>query len=617
VRARIHGALDEIPAAAWDALHDGRNPFVAHAFLAGMEAHDCVRASLGWMPHHLALYDGETLVAAAPGYRKRNSHGEFVFDHAWAQAYAHHGLPYYPKWLGAVPYSPVTGPRLLARNHATRRALVEAIVAMTRDAGWSSAHVNFHDAQDDAAFGPEWIARTDVQYHWENRAGWRDFREFLLAMEGKRRKNIRQEREKLARLGVTYRIVHGAEASEADLAAMHGFYLQTFHEYGNTPALTLDFLRHLARTMPRALVLILADLGGETIAGALCLRGGATLFGRYWGATRLLSGLHFETCYYQGIEYCLREGLSRFEPGAQGEHKLARGFLPTRVRSRHWIAQPDFAEAIRHWCEEETVSVERYLAALSAHSPFRDDPEPAMPVRLGPEPVFPPAEHALREPNGLLAVGGDLSVPRLLEAYRRGIFPWFSEGQPALWWSPDPRMVFDTDGGVRLSSRFRRTLRSSDWVVRADTRFADVIAACASTPRPGQRGTWIVPAMQRAYLALHRQGHAHSIEVFDGDRLVGGLYGVAVGAMFFAESMFSAESGGSKVALAALAHRLKAWGWPLIDAQVENDHLVRMGATTMPRDEFLRHVARQVAVDEAPGAWTARFGELNAADLTG
>lgn len=239
-----------------------------------------------------------------------------------------------------------------------------------------------------------------------------------------------------------------------------------------------------------------------------------------------------------------------------------------------------------------------------------------MPAILDDDLAFPPASQAMREPNGLLAVGGDLSVPRLLAAYRAGIFPWYSHGQPILWWTPDPRMVFRTDG-VRLSSRFRRGLRASTWTVRADTAFDAVIDACAHIPRAGQRGTWITPAMRRAYSTLHRLGHAHSIEVFDGERLVGGLYGVAIGAMFFAESMFSAESGGSKIALAALARRLHAWEWPLIDAQVENDHLASLGATTMPRAEFLARVAPLVASPWPPGPWTARFGTLNAAALSG
>ena len=368
--ARIVGALSEIPAQAWDALHDG-HPFVSHAFLSGMETHGCLRASYGWTPAHVVVHEGDALVAAAPGYRKRNSHGEFVFDHAWAHAYAQHGLAYFPKWLGAVPYSPVTGPRLLARNAAARTMLVAAIEALVQDAGWSSAHVNFHRDDEAHAFGAHWIPRIDVQYHWENREGWQDFDAFLAAMDHKHRKNIRQERAKLARHGVTFRVLHGDEASEADIAAMHGFYLQTFREYGNTPALTLGFFRHLARAMPRAFVLVLADQGLETIAGALCVRGHDTLYGRYWGATAQVPGLHFETCYYQGIDYCLREGLARFEPGAQGEHKIARGFLPALVHSRHWIAEPDFARALGAWCAEESAAVRRYQATLAAHSPFR------------------------------------------------------------------------------------------------------------------------------------------------------------------------------------------------------------------------------------------------------
>ena len=240
---------------------------------------------------------------------------------------------------------------------------------------------------------------------------------------------------------------------------------------------------------------------------------------------------------------------------------------------------------------------------------------------LGADPAspFPSPASALREPDGLLAYGGDLSPTRFLNAYRRGIFPWYSEGQPILWWSPDPRMVFRTDG-VRLSTRFRRSLRRSTWRVRADTAFADVIERCAGVPRPGQRGTWIIPAMREAYLALHRLGHAHSVEVFadggaHGERLVGGIYGVAIGRMFFGESMFSGESGGSKVALAALSRRLRAWGWPLIDAQVENPHLLGLGAEAMPRARFVAQVAALTALPAPAGPWTEAFGQLPAASL--
>ncbi len=233
-----------------------------------------------------------------------------------------------------------------------------------------------------------------------------------------------------------------------------------------------------------------------------------------------------------------------------------------------------------------------------------------------PDAPFPPAERALREPDGLLAVGGDLSPVRLLNAYAGGIFPWFSEGQPLLWWSPDPRMVFRTDG-VHLSSRLRRQLRSSAWRITADTAFAEVMQACAQAPRPGQDGTWITGDMLHAYTELHRLGYAHSVEVREGDELVGGIYGVAIGRMFFGESMFSGRSGGSKVALTALARVLYSWGWPLIDAQVENPHLLRMGAMHLPRPVFLGEVRRLVCMAEPAGSWNPRFGHWPASELAG
>ncbi len=372
---RIHRALSEIPAAEWDALHDGGNPFVAHAFLSGLETTGCLREDWGWTPCHLGLWDDDLLLAAAPGYLKSNSHGEFVFDHAWAHAYARHGLDYFPKWLGASPYSPVTGPRLLARDEASKRTLLHAIGGFLQQSELSSAHVNFHDAADEKTFDTDWLLREDIQYHWHNDAGWNDFEDFLAAMDHKHRKNIRQERRKVREAGIRFRVVHGDEASEDDLAAMHSFYLRTFAEYGNSPALTLDFIRHLAHAMPRQLVIVLAEREGMPIAGALCLRGGDTLYGRYWGAAELHAGLHFEACYYQGIEYCLREGLTRFEPGAQGRHKIARGFLPSIVRSRHRIADPRFADAIGGWCAEERMATREHLQQLQAHSPFRGSTE--------------------------------------------------------------------------------------------------------------------------------------------------------------------------------------------------------------------------------------------------
>ena len=236
------------------------------------------------------------------------------------------------------------------------------------------------------------------------------------------------------------------------------------------------------------------------------------------------------------------------------------------------------------------------------------DADPASP--------FPPAHRALREPDGLLAAGGDLSPTRLLNAYRHGIFPWFNEGDPILWWSPDPRVVFDT-ATFRLPSRFRRTLRGNGWRLRADGDFAAVMRACAQAPRPGQDGTWIGPSMLAAYAEMHRLGHAHSVEVYAGERLVGGIYGVAVGQMFYGESMFSAVSGGSKAALAGLAQHLARWGWPLLDAQVANPHLLSLGARLMPRAPFLELVQSLAGRPGRIGSWGAEFGLLEAAELAG
>ena len=371
---RILRSLEEVPAAEWDALHDGGNPFISHAFLTGLEQHQCLQQRWGWLPQHAAWFDQGRLTAAAPAYLKSNSHGEFVFDHAWANAYASQGLDYYPKWLVAVPYSPVTGPRLLSRERPARRSLLAAMQEQAQISNLSSVHVNFLPEDELDCFDGSWLARGDVQFQWRNGAGWTDFNQFLGALTSKKRKNLRAEREQVRRAGVSFRTVHGDEASEGDLLAMHGFYCLTQTEKGNQPALTLEFLRHLARSLPRQLLLVLAERAGKTIAGALCLRGRDSLYGRYWGTSEALPGLHFETCYYQGIDYCLREGLTNFEPGAQGEHKVARGFLPVLTHSRHFVADPRFADALRPWCEQERASILRYRELVLQHSPFREPP---------------------------------------------------------------------------------------------------------------------------------------------------------------------------------------------------------------------------------------------------
>jgi len=366
---RLLDSLAEVDGGVWDALHDGGNPFLAHALLAGLEHTGCLRPDWGWTPRHATLWRDGRLIAAAPGYLKANSHGEFVFDHVWADAYQRAGGRYYPKWLVGIPYTPVTGPRLLAADDDARRALLAAIVQQAAQDGLSSVHVNFLPESEQSVFNGEWLVRGDVQFHWRNR-GWPDFEAFLASLQAKKRKNIRQERAKVAAAGYRFRIRHGDEASEDELAAMYGFYLRTFADYGNSPALTLDFFRHLARAMPRQLVLILAERDGALRAGALCLRGRDTLYGRYWGSAEDAPGLHFETCYYQGIDYCLREGLQTFEPGAQGEHKIARGFLPADTHSRHWVADTRFAQALAPWCAAERAAVVDYRLRAEAMGPY-------------------------------------------------------------------------------------------------------------------------------------------------------------------------------------------------------------------------------------------------------
>ncbi len=379
LEVRLHEGVDAIDASAWDRLRTDANPFLAHAFLAGLERHGCIRAELGWQSCPLGLYADETLVAAAPLYLKGNSHGEFVFDWAWASAYARHGLEYYPKLLCAVPYSPVTGPRLLVGAEydvdLRRSALIAGIEQQVERLGLSSAHLNFAVATDVEALGKSrWLPRFDWQFHWRNR-GWPDFEAFLAALSAKKRKNIRQERAQVARAGIVCEIRHGDELDADDWRTLHRLYLSTFDAHGNHPALTESFFRHLGAAMPRQVLAVLCRRGARIVAAAICLRSEDTLYGRYWGADEQVPGLHFEACYYQGIDYCLRNGLDRFEPGAQGEHKIARGFLPTRTHSFHHVVDARFRRAIGDALRSERAGLEAYGESAMRHSPYSDTPD--------------------------------------------------------------------------------------------------------------------------------------------------------------------------------------------------------------------------------------------------
>lgn len=372
---RIFDRIADLPAAEWDALHDGANPFLRHALLELFESTGAASPANGWTPHHLVLEEDGRVVGAVPLYRKTNSWGEFVFDWGWAHAYHRAGLPYYPKLLAGIPFSPVTGPRLLAGRDGEagnrRRRLAAALRNELERLEDSTLHVNFVDESDAAVLEEAgFLPRRDVQFHWHNR-DYASFDDFLAGLNAKRRKNIRRERRRVAEQGIGFRWLSGAQAGESDWLTMHDFYQDTFARHGNPSFLDARFFLELGERLGDSVILVFADYGGAPMAAALFLHGADTLFGRYWGTRREIPGLHFETCYYQGIEYCIETGLATFEPGAQGEHKLLRGFTPVITRSCHWVRDPVFREAISRALDSERRQVSLYREAARAHEAFR------------------------------------------------------------------------------------------------------------------------------------------------------------------------------------------------------------------------------------------------------
>ena len=377
LQARFHASIDDIPASDWDALLPQYNPFVSHGFLCALERGGCIRADWGWQAHHLGLYERGRLVAAAPLYLKGNSHGEFVFDWSWASAWQRAGGEYYPKLLNAVPYSPVPGPRLLAgqgeHTPALQRALVEAMRGEAERLGLSSVHANFLQPPETDAFDDNWLARSDVQFHWHNH-GYRHFPDFLAALNHKKRKNILRERRQVESSGLGIEWRSGDSLGHDEWQQLHALYEANFDAKGNHAALTAKFFHRLGELGPLAQA-ALARQDERIVAMALFVQGGGVLYGRYWGSTVDVPGLHFELCYYRGIEYAIASGLIRFEPGAQGEHKLARGFLPVRTHSRHYLANRDFRAAVAAALEREAPAVDAYAAELAGHSPYAIPPE--------------------------------------------------------------------------------------------------------------------------------------------------------------------------------------------------------------------------------------------------
>ena len=369
----ISTRISTIEQAQWNALLPDDNPFVRHEFLAALEECNCIGPEIGWQPQHTLLRENGRLLAASPGYIKHNSHGEFVFDFAWADAHMRHGLRYYPKFLCASPYSPITGSRLLASQAEHRGRLVQAQLARIQSQGWLSGHWNFLNSKDCAALDDaQLLRRRDWQFHWFN-LGYASFDDFLGDLSSKKRKNIRQERRRVADAGFRFQQLHGDELDETQLEQITTLYRQTFLEKGNRPVLNQAFFTRIARDFGRRMLAIIAWHGGEMLAMSLFFRSADRLYGRYWGSHVEASGLHFETCYYQGIEYAIDQGLSVFEPGAQGEHKIARGFFPVPTHSRHYIRIEPFRDAIGQWLGAEARALDDYQQELMAHLPFRQD----------------------------------------------------------------------------------------------------------------------------------------------------------------------------------------------------------------------------------------------------
>ncbi len=376
---RIIDATAKIAAAQWNALQLDGNPFLRHEFLLALEQQHCVSADAGWQVQHLVHEDASgRLQAAMPLYQKTHSWGEFVFDWSWARAYSEAGLSYYPKLVSMPPFSPVPGQRCLTLpgidEVAARRTLTQALVEHARARRISSAHVLFVLDADRAALQEQgFLLRKDCQFHWHNH-DFRSFDDFMATFRAEKRKKALRERRRIADAGIRFQTLHGAEIGEELWPVIFSFSESTFAARGNEHYLNVGFFRSVASTMPSCVMVKLAYIDDHRpIAAAIFFRGPDTLYGRYWGAAAEFHSLHFETCYYQGIEYCIEQGIRHFEPGTQGEHKIARGFEPTATWSAHWIADARFHRAIDQHLIQERRSIDQYMAAVQEHLPFRRD----------------------------------------------------------------------------------------------------------------------------------------------------------------------------------------------------------------------------------------------------
>lgn len=362
--------LAEVAKVEWQQLV-GDNPTLSYDFINALHASGCATAATGWAPRFLLMRHAGRLRGAMPLYVKTHSRGEYVFDHAWADAFHRHRIPYYPKLLSAVPFTPVTGSRILASNNADRMLLARAAIQVAQSLGTSSLHVLFPDEVDRLALAEAgYMLREGVQFHWENN-GYADFEAFLSSLKAEKRKKLRQDRRRVLDAGVTFRHLAGKEITEEVLRFFYSCYVSTYEAHYSKPYLNLQFFKRLLAATPDSLMIVLAERAGQPVAVALNLVGGNVMYGRYWGTSEFISGLHFETCYVQSIEYCIGQGIAKFEGGAQGEHKMSRGLVPTPTWSAHWIADERFADAIGDFLEQETAAMNEYIDELAEHAPFK------------------------------------------------------------------------------------------------------------------------------------------------------------------------------------------------------------------------------------------------------
>ena len=374
LRVEVLERIADLDAAEWNRLAGPAYPFLRHEFLHAAEATGCVSARSGWQPRHLVLRAADgTLAAAMPLYEKSHSWGEFVFDWAWAQAYHRAGIEYYPKLVSAVPFTPAPSPRCLGAPDLAPQLLAAAL-ELASDGDYSSLHVLFPDASElDGLRAAGLKLRKDCQFHWHNR-DYRSFDAFLGSFSSAKRKKARRDRRHVREQGIAFRWLSGGELDAATWADVYHLISDTFLRRGSLPYFDHDFFVEVSRRLPQQVLVVLAEKRGTPVAAAVFYVGADTLYGRYWGSDAHYNALHFETCYYQGIDYCIAHGLRRFEPGTQGEHKISRGFVPVTTWSAHWLARPEFFAAVGRYIREEERHVDRYIAAIDAHSPYRGDP---------------------------------------------------------------------------------------------------------------------------------------------------------------------------------------------------------------------------------------------------